>query len=230
MPQSRSSILRVVTAAAIAFAGSVSLWSPAAAECMSPLPPPTVAGYLGVGFEAVVRTVSHRPSVHMPGAADYDWGAKLRVTDVIRGEVPRRLVLAGWSYRVTCDNFHGEFLHPGDRLLVTTDGLTEHSLGQNVLAWRLGPQGWHFGNRVVHSHDAANRFIPHAARAATTRAEILALIKGGLPDTATALSVRAPASAFALPVWATPVVLVVAALWRRRLGTQTVRERRPIVA
>jgi MYXO-CTERM domain-containing protein len=76
---------------------------------------------------------------------------------------------------------------------------------------------------VVSSHDAANRFIPHAARAATTRAEIVALITGELPDTAAADSAPAPAPD-TIVVAILPVAAVVAAFLRRRRVVEASRE------
>ena len=212
--QSLHAALRLCAALTLAFAGSLSLARPVAAECLNPPPPQGVAGYRGFGFEAVVRTVSDTPSSQLPDAAPFDWEVRLDVTHVFRGVVPHRLVVDGYSQVVTCANFHGEFLRPGERLLITTDGLRRHDVGLNVLVWRHAPTGWRFDTRVVSSHDAANRFIPHAARAATTRAEIVALMRGELPDTASAGSAPGPAPA-TIVVAMLPVAAVVAAFLRR---------------
>jgi MYXO-CTERM domain-containing protein len=219
--------LRLLAALTVAFAGSLSLAMPVAAECMSPGPPRSVAGYLGYGFEAIVRTVSDRASGQLPDASPFDYEVTLDVTRVHRGTVPHRLVIDGWSYEVTCDNFHvTRRRSPGTRNS-TTDGLREYGLGQDVLVWRHGRTGWRFDSRVVHSHDAANRFIPLSARAATTKAEILALIRGELPDTATADS--APESVPApIIVALLPLVAALAALLRRRRVIEMSRDQEAI--
>jgi hypothetical protein len=181
------SLARLIVSIAIAIGGTTMLARTAAAECDGPPPPRTTAGYVGYGFEAYVTGVDRGPS-----SAPFDWTVVLDVAHVYQGAVPSRLAVSGWSYRVSCGLFHGEFLRPGDEIMVTSDVLTRHQLGVHTLAWRKADIGWMWDDQLIHSHDSGiYSFIPPTARLAATTREIVAIMRGGLPATATMDRTRA---------------------------------------
>lgn len=207
---SRGTVARLFVALIVGFGGSIAITFPAAAECLYQPAPRTTDAYVGYGFEAVVTEASDGPGV--PG--HFDWEVILNVTHVYEGNVPKSLVIAGYSHVVTCGWFHGEFLHVGDRLLVTTDQLQRRSFGLHVLAWRKADVGWMFDNSLIHSHDSGvYAFIPRVARVARTTSGILAIMRGGLPETSTETPTR---GSDALLLGLLPGVAVAAAFMRRR--------------
>ncbi len=164
--------------------------STASAECTAYDRP--VDRTLNVGFAFIATVVDASGETDPPhaGSAPFDWHVALRIERVLAGEVPDELVFNGWS--VGCHSVRGNRLSTGDRVVIATERFRRGHLpvepfGGDVVVWRWDGDRWQYARRVVGVEEhPLDQFPLTAIRSARTTADIVAIVRQAMPDTATA--------------------------------------------
>lgn len=142
---------------------------------------------VGYAFAATVTEVSDDVDP-TPDMANFDWHVELAIDRTYLGQVPDSIAWNGWDNG--CHELRGGLLQTGDKILVATEDLNLAYLpgdpfDGDVIVWRSAGASWLFyADAMLYASDEA--FYPHAARTATTTADVLRLITtAGMPGTST---------------------------------------------
>ncbi len=187
--------------------------TPVAADCGMVAPSSHMRDYLGDAFTGTVRDLQRG------GVGEVDWTVTIDIDEVFRGDPPDPFVFS--DYGGACGVMEAGHLVEGARLLMSVPRLRAPDtgeLGQFPLIWRRVDGGWRSWIEAMNEHRDAP--YPAAARAATTRAAIVALVTGdelALPptDSEGSATSEAPAPTF-LPAVFMAMVGPLLWMWRRR--------------
>jgi|GEM_PF-4160855 len=193
--------------------------TPVAADCGMVAPSSHMRGYLGGAFTGTVRDLQRG------GVGEVDWTVTIDIDEVFRGDPPDPFVFS--DYGGACGVMEAGHLVEGARLLMSVpqvEGINPaRELGRYPLIWRRVEGGWRFWIAAMNEHRDAP--YPAAARAATTRAAIVALVTGDeltLPPTDQEPPEREDVAALLVPILFALAALIGGLAW---IGSQRRRTR-----
>jgi hypothetical protein len=183
---------RLGLACALASLLPLALAPAVSAECQQPFDP-NEPWTVGDAFLATVTERSDDVDLNTDGAP-YEWHVGLSIDETYVGNAPKELEFNGWD---ACGEFYGGGVQAGDKIIIAVADLRPRYLPGapfegRMVVWRKVAGGWSFYEDALYFGTDPESYPP-AARAATTKADILRLIAASaMPSTSTTSTVAGP--------------------------------------